>query len=209
MYRKAAQQELHEYLLEQEIQPIPPRRASPSRSPLALTHRPQPLALTHRPLAHTHASAGEAPSPASALFGLGESSSPRASLRVHVPSPRADSPGERIQRYDALLDECMSMLALDGAPRTANAAPPADRTPARPTPRTGAALARMAVAAAPPPPTPDPSPALPTPTAAAFVEASPFRFGGTPAPLTAPKATAATKLRTMRARLKALDANQL
>ena len=204
MHRKTAQQELHEYLLEQEIQP-PPRRASPSRSPLALAHRPQPLALAHRPLALTHA--GEAPSPASALFGLGESSSPRASLRVHVPSPRADSPGERIQRYDALLDECMSMLALDGAPRTANAAPPADRTPARPTPRTGAALARMAVAAAPPPPTP--SPALPTPTAAAFVEASPFRFGGTPAPLTAPKATAATKLRTMRARLKALDANQL
>ena len=205
MYRKTAQQELHEYLLEQEIQP-PQRRASPSRSPLALAHRPQPLALAHRPLALTHA--GEAPSPASALFGLGES--PRASLRVHVPSPRADSPGERIQRYDALLDECMSMLALDGAPRTANAAPP-DRTPARPTPRTGAALARMAVAAAPPPPTPDPdpSPALPTPTAAAFVEASPFRFGGTPAPLTAPKATAATKLRTMRARLKALDANQL
>ena len=201
MYRKTAQQELHEYLLEQEIQP-PQRRASPSRSPLALAHRPQPLALAHRPLALTHA--GEAPSPASALFGLGESP-----LRVHVPSPRADSPGERIQRYDALLDECMSMLALDGAPRTANAAPPADRTPARPTPRTGAALARMAVAAAPPPPTPDPSPALPTPTAAAFVEASPFRFGGTPAPLTAPKATAATKLRTMRARLKALDANQL
>ena len=127
-----------------------------------------------------------------------------------MPSPRADSPGERIQRYDALLDECMSMLALDGAPRTVNAAPPpADRTPARPTPRTGAALARMAVAAAPPPPAPDPSPALPTPTAAAFVEASPFRFGGTPAPLKAPKATAATKLRTMRARLKALDANQL
>ena len=206
MYRKTAQQELHEYLLEQEIQPVPPRRASPSRSPLALAHRPQPLALAHRPLALTHA--GEAPSPASALFGLGESSSPRASLRVHVPSPRADSPGERIQRYDALLDECMSMLALDGAPRTANAAPP-DRTPARPTPRTGAALARMAVAAAPPPPTPDPSPALPTPTAAAFIEASPFRFGGAPAPLTAPKATAATKLRTMRARLKALDANQL
>ena len=206
MYRKTAQQELHEYLLEQEIQP-PQRRASPSRSPLALAHRPQPLALAHRPLALTHA--GEAPSPASALFGLGESSSPRASLRVHVPSPRADSPGERIQRYDALLDECMSMLALDGAPRTANAAAPADRTPARPTPRTGAALARMAVAAAPPPPTPDPSPALPTPTAAAFVEASPFRFGGTPAPLTAPKATAATKLRTMRARLKALDGNQL
>ena len=206
MYRKTAQQELHEYLLEQEIQPIPPRRASPSRSPLALAHRPQPLALAHRPLALTHA--GEAPSPASALFGLGES--PRASLRVHVPSPRADSPGERIQRYDALLDECMSMLALDGAPRTANAAPPpADRTPARPTPRTGVALARMAVAAAPPPPTPDPSPALPTPTAAAFVEASPFRFGGAPAPLTAPKGTAATKLRTMRARLKALDGNQL
>ena len=203
MYRKTAQQELHEYLLEQEIQPIPPRRASPSRSPLALAHRPQPLALAHRPLALTHA--GEAPSPASALFGLGES--PRASLRVHVPSPRADSPGERIQRYDALLDECMSMLALDGAPRAANAAPPADRTPARPTPRTGAALARMAVAAAPPPPTPDPSPALPTPTAAAFVEASPFRFGGSA--LTAPRATAATKLRTMRARLKALDANQL
>ena len=206
MYRKTAQQELHEYLLEQEIQPIPPRRASPSRSPLALAHRPQPLALAHRPLALTHA--GEAPSPASALFGLGEASSPRASLRVHVPSPRADSPGERIQRYDALLDECMSMLALDGAPRTANAAPPpADRTPARPTPRTGVALARMAVAAAPPPPTPDPSPALPTPTAAAFVEASPFRFGSSA--LTAPKATAATKLRAMRARLKALDANQL
>ena len=56
MYRKTAQQELHEYLLEQEIQP-PPRRASPSRSPLALAHRPQPLALAHRPLAHTHASA--------------------------------------------------------------------------------------------------------------------------------------------------------
>ena len=204
MYRKTAQQELHEYLLEQEIQPVPPQRRA-SRPPLALAHRPQPLALAHRPLALTHA--GEAPSPASALFGLGES--PRASLRVHVPSPRADSPGERIQRYDALLDECMSMLALDGAPRTANAAPPADRTPARPTPRTGAALARMAVAAAPPPPTPDPSPALPTPTAAAFVEASPFRFGGAPAPLTAPKGTAATKLRTMRARLKALDANQL
>ena len=204
MYRKPRSRSSTS-LLEQEIQPDPAAARIAVAVAAGSCAPPQPLALAHRPLALTHA--GEAPSPTSALFGLGES--PRASLRVHVPSPRADSPGERIQRYDALLDECMSMLALDGAPRTANAAPPADRTPARPTPRTGAALARMAVAAAPPP-TPDPSPAaLPTPTAAAFVEASPFRLGGTPAPLTAPTATAATKLRPMRARLKALDANQL